>query len=129
VAVVPDRSLIFAPTLEARQQFVFRLLPDDLGLRRQVWAGEGPNHSQRADQAVFFLKEYCARQPGPWPWPWHEQLASPAVPRGLHTFVYGDAYAVEVQRHRFPVRQVQGQLYAVSCSPQDGVAAGADAPR
>ena len=129
VAAVPDRSLIFAPTLEARQQFVYRLLPDDLGLRRQVWAGEGPNHSQRPDQAVFFLHEYCAPQPGPWPWPWHEQPGSPTVPRGLHTFVYGDAYAVEVRSHGFPVRQVQGQLYAVRCTDPGGAAEGTRAGR
>jgi len=115
VAAVPDHSLIFAATLEERQQFVYRLLPDDLGLRRQVWAAEGPNHSQHPDQAVFFLHEYCAPQPGPWPWPWHEQLASPSVPRGLQMFIYGDAYAAEVQRYGFRVRPFQGQLSTVTC--------------
>ena len=118
VAAVPDHSLIFAATLEERQQFVYRLLPDDLGLRRQVWAAEGPNHSQRRDQAVFFLHAYCAPQPGPWSWPWHEQLASPVVPRGLQIFVYGHAYAAEVQGFGFRVRPFQGQLSSVTC-PND----------
>jgi hypothetical protein len=89
-------------------------------LRRQIWAAEGPNHSQRPDQAVFFLHEYCARQPGPWPWPWHEQPASPSVPRGLPMYIYGDAYAAEVRSYGFSVGSAHSHLHAVSCLDEPG---------
>jgi hypothetical protein len=53
----------------------------------------------------------------------------PVGPPGLHTFVYGDAYAVEVGTHGFPVRHVQGQLYAVRCIDPSGAAEGSRARR
>jgi len=132
VAAVPNGSLVFAPTVEARQQFVYRLLLDDLGQRRRVWAAEGPNHSAEPDQAVFFLHEYCAFPQGRWMWPWHEQLAAPSVPRGLRTFVFGEAYAEQVGALGFPAAHVDGQLFSVSCPAADREgppSAGAAMPR
>jgi len=120
VAAVPDGSLVFTGSLEARQQFAYRLLPDDLGLRRRVWAAEGGDHGGRPDQAVVILREYCAPVAGSWAWPWHEQLASPTVPRGLHTFVFGREYAGQVQDQGYRVRPVSGELSSVDCRPGSG---------
>jgi len=120
VAAVPDGSLVFTGSLEARQQFAYRLLPDDLGLRRRVWAAEGGDHGGRPDQAVVVLREYCAPVAAPWAWPWHEQLASPTVPRGLHTFVFGQEYAGQVQDQGYRVRPVSGPLFSVDCRSSTG---------
>lgn len=117
VASLPDRSLVFTPSLEARQQFVYRLLPEDYGLRRGIWAAEGSNHGGDPGEEVFFLKAYCQPRTDPWYWPWHEQPAAASVPRGLATFVYGDTYAGEVAAAGFPVDHVDGQLYRLGCLP------------
>ena len=132
MADVPNGSLIFTATVEERQQFVYRLLLDDLGLRRRVWAAEGPNHTAEPDQAVFFVREYCAFPQGRWLWPWHEQPAAPSVPRGLQTFVFGEAYAEQVRAQGFPVTRVEDQLFTVTCRGSGGDAsrtAGAAVPR
>lgn len=116
VAAVPDGSVIFTGTLEGRQQLAYRLLPDDLGLRRRIWGAEGGDHSGRPGQAVANLRDYCSAAPGPWAWPWHEQLASPTVPRRLATFVLGDDYATQVREAGVAVRPTGGHLYAVDCA-------------
>lgn len=124
VAAMPDNSIVFTATLEGRQQFVYRLLPDDLGLRRRIWAAEGPDHTADPGQAVAHLRSYCAPSPVPWSWPWHEQPASATLPRGLHTFVYGERYADEVRGQHLAVTPMTGELHAVSCpsseEPRDG---------
>ncbi|MFL6065871.1 MAG: protein O-mannosyl-transferase family [Friedmanniella sp.] len=126
VAAVPDGSLVFTGSLEARQQFVYRLLPDGYGLQHRVWVAEGSDHSRNPDAAVFWLRTYCTPSTRPWEWPWHELPASPSVARGLRTFVYGDGYADEVTAQGLQVRHVDGQLYAVSC-PQPVPEASPDA--
>ena len=124
VARLPDSSIVFTGTLEARQQFAYRLLPDDLGLRRSIWAAEGPVRTADPGQSVHHLRSYCAPDPGPWTWPWHEQPASAIVPRGLQTFAYGADYAAEVRRQGLAVTPVADQLFAVACPssprPRDG---------
>jgi hypothetical protein len=124
VTRMPDGSLVFTETLETRQQFAYRLLPDDLGLHRRIWAAEGPDQTADPGQAVRHLRDYCAPGPGPWTWPWHEQPASAILPRGLSTFVYGTAYAEQVRDQRLTVTPVAGELFAVECpspaEPLDG---------
>jgi hypothetical protein len=115
VAALPDGALVFTSSLEVRQQFVYRLLPDGYGLRHQVWAAEGSDYTATSDGMVFWLTAYCLPGTGPWEWPWHEQPAAPSVPRDLRTFVYGDGYAGQVSGQGFRVRHVDGQLYAVGC--------------
>ena len=129
VAQVPDGSLVFTATVEERQQFSYRLLQEDLGQRRRVWAAEGPNHGPEPDQATFFLREYCAWDQGVWLWPWHEQPTSPFVPRGLRTFVFDDHYAAEVRGAGFRVEPVQDQLFAVSCPGPGAGASASDGTR
>jgi hypothetical protein len=115
VAALPDGALVFTGSLEARQQFVYRLLPDGYGLRHRVWAAEGSDHTPTPDGAVFWLQAYCLPAAAPWAWPWHELPAAPSVPRDLRTYVYDDGYADQVAAHGFRVRHVGGQLYAVDC--------------
>ena len=117
VAALPDRSLVFTADLEVRQQFVYRLLPDGLGTRRQVWASQGPDQPGGGEHLVGALRTYCAPLPGPWLWPWHEQPAATSVPRDLAVFVYGDGYARDVAAQGYRVDHVEGQLYATACRP------------
>ena len=117
IAKVPDNSLIFTPNYGVRHQFNYRLLPDGLGMRRNVWAAKGSTYDPVPDQVVYSLREYCASDQGVWVWPWQEQPLAPSVPRGLNTFVYGHSYAKQVRDRGFPVDQVNEQLYSLKCPP------------
>lgn len=119
VADVPDNSLIFTRNYETRHQFGYRLIPDGLGERRNVWAAKGAVYARIPDKMVVGLREYCRPDPDPWVWDWREQPAAHSVPRGLHTFVYGDAYAKGVRNRGFAVHHVRGELYAFTC-PRTG---------
>jgi hypothetical protein len=115
IATVPDNSLIFTRNYETRHRFTYRLLPDGLGARRNVWAAKGAIYAPVPDQMVVRLREYCAPKRGPWVWPWQEQPVAPSVPRGLNTFVYGHSYAKQVRAGGFTVEHVKGQLYRFEC--------------
>ena len=115
IAAVPDNSVIFTRNFETRHQFTYRLLPDGLGARRNVWAAKGATYSRVPDQIVYELRQYCAPRPGPWVWPVQEQPLAPSVPRGLKTFVYDHTYAKRVQARGFTVDHVTGKLYSVEC--------------
>jgi len=115
VAAVPDDSLIFTRDYETRHQFDYRLLPDGLGVRRNVWAAKGAIYSPVPDQMVYQLRQYCASDRGVWVWPVQEQPLAPSVPRGLKTFVYGDRYAKQVRGRGFTVDHVEGELYSFQC--------------
>lgn len=113
---MPDGSLIFTRNFSTRHQFGYRLLPDGLGARRNVWAVKGAVYTPVPDQMVVRLRQYCKRRSGQWIWPWQEQAMAPSVPRGLRTFVYGDLYAERVRQWGVPVMHVSGQLYRFDCT-------------
>lgn len=115
VAHVPDNSIIFTRNFETRHQFGYRLLPDGLGKRRNVWAAKGAVYARMPDQLVAGIREYCRPDPDPWVWDSREQPAAHSVPRGLHTFVYGHAYAKRVRDRGFAVHHVNAELYAFTC--------------
>jgi hypothetical protein len=115
IASVPDDSLIFTRDYETRHQFTYRLLPDGLGARRNVWAAKGAIYTPVPDRMVYQLRQYCAPSTGPWLWPSQEQPLAPSVPRGLKTFIYGHSYAKRVRHRGFTVDHVKGQLYSFEC--------------
>jgi len=112
---VPDNSLIFTPNFGVSHQFNYRLLPDGLGARRNVWTARGSIFIPGPEQMVYRLRQYCASDRGVWVLPWREQALAPSLPRGLNTFVYGHSYARQVRDRGFAVDKIKGQLYSFEC--------------
>jgi len=117
LAVVSDNSIIFTPNNGTRHLFSYRLLPDGLGVRRNVWVSRGQGGDFRADPFSYRIREYCAPEPGPWVWARQERAIAPSVARGLHTYVFGTRYARQVRAEGFRVRNVSGKLYLLECPP------------
>lgn len=113
VARVPDNSVIFVSNWGLRHQFNYRLLPGELGARRDVWAakGIGSNWHRKTTQ----IRAYCIRGSGLWAWAKQELAQAPGVPRGLHTYIYGSYYAGGVKAQGLKIHHVSGPLYEVRC--------------
>jgi hypothetical protein len=112
--VVPDNSIIFTYDNGTRHQFWYRLLPGDVGTRRNVWAAMGVNPRDRSDRAGQIL-QYCANPSGLWMWSDQEKAAGPGVPSGLKTYVFGSIYMKQVRTSGLRVTRYSGQLFSVSC--------------
>ena len=112
--VVPDNSIIFTYDNGTRHQFWYRLLPGDVGTRRNVWAAMGVNPRDRSDRAGQIL-QYCASPSGLWIWSDQEKAAGPGVPSGLKTYVFGSIYMKQVRTSGLRVTRYSGQLFSVSC--------------
>lgn len=114
LAVVPDNSIIFTSDNGTRHQFWYRLLPGDVGTRRNVWAAMGVNWRDRSDRVGQIL-QYCANSSGLWIWSNQEKAAGPGVPPDLQTYVYGSTYAKQVRTAGLWVTHYSGQLFSLSC--------------
>jgi hypothetical protein len=112
--VVPDNSIIFTYDNGTRHQFWYRLLPGEVGTRRNVWAAMGVNPRDRSDRVGQIL-QYCANPSGLWIWSNQEQAAGPGVPPNLNTYVFGSTYAKQVRRSGLGVTYDSGQLFHVHC--------------
>ena len=112
--VVPDNSIIFTYDNGTRHQFWYRLLPGDVGTRRNVWAAMGVNPRDRSDRAGQIL-QYCANPSGLWIWSDQEKAAGPGVPSDLKTYVFGSIYMKQVRTSGLRVTRYSGQLFSVSC--------------
>jgi len=112
--VVPDNSIIFTYDNGTRHQFWYRLLPGDLGTRRNVWAAMGVDPRDRSDRAGQIL-QYCANSSGLWIWSDQEKAAGLGVPPGLKTYVFGSTYMKQVRISGLRVARYSGQLFSVSC--------------
>ena len=112
--VVPDNSIIFTYDNGTRHQFWYRLLPGDIGTRRNVWAAMGVNPRDRSDRAGQIL-QYCANSSGLWIWSDQEKAAGPGVPPNLNTYVFGSTYVKQVRISGLRVTRHSGQLFSVSC--------------
>ena len=117
IRAVSDHSIIFTADNGTRHLFSYRLLPDSLGARRDVWASRGAGWPSQPDPPTYRIRAYCAPEPGPWVWPPQEQAIAPSVTRGLNTYVYGTRYAQQVRDSGFRLTQVTGKLYRFRCSP------------
>jgi Protein O-mannosyl-transferase TMEM260-like len=114
LAVVPDNSIIFTYDNGTRHQFWYRLLPGDVGARRNVWAAKGGNPRDRSDRVGQIL-QYCANSSGLWIWSDQEKATGPGVPPDLKTYVFGSSYAKQVQISGVQVTRYSGQLFGLSC--------------
>ena len=112
--VVPDNSIIFTYDNGTRHQFWYRLLPGDVGTRRNVWAAMGVNPRDRSDRVGQIL-QYCANSSGLWIWSTQEKAAGPGVPPNLRTYVFGSTYAKQVRRSGLVVTQYSGELFSLRC--------------
>jgi hypothetical protein len=112
--VVPDNSIIFTYDNGTRHQFWYRLLPGDMGIRRNVWAAMGVNPRNRSDRAGQIL-QYCANSAGLWTWSDQEKAAGPGVPSDLKTYVFSPTYAKQVQKSGLRVTRYSDQLFSVRC--------------
>jgi hypothetical protein len=112
--VVPENSIIFTYDNGTRHQFWYRLLPDDVGTRRNVWAAMGVNPRDRSDRVGQIL-QYCANSSGLWIWSEQEKAAGPGVPPNLKTYVFGSTYVKQVRISGLRVTRYSGQLFSVSC--------------
>jgi Protein of unknown function (DUF2723) len=112
--VVPDNSLIFTSDNGTRHQFWYRLLPGDLGPRRNVWSAMGVNPGNRSDRAGQIL-QYCATSSGLWPWSTQEKAVGPGVPANLKTYVFGSTYAKQLRKSGLAVTRYSDQLYRLRC--------------
>jgi hypothetical protein len=112
--VVPDNSIIFTYDNGTRHQFWYRLLPGDVGTRRNVWAAKGVNPRDPSDRVGQILP-YCANSSELWIWSNQEKAAGPGVPPNLKTYVFGSTYAKQVQISGLRVTRYSGQLLSVSC--------------
>ena len=115
LAVVSDGSIIFTPNNGTRHLFSYRLLPDGLGARRDVWVSRGQGGDFRTHPMTYRIREYCEPAPGPWVWARQERAVAPSVARGLHTYVFGTRYAHQVRADGIRVRNVSGKLYQLDC--------------
>ncbi|HWJ53423.1 MAG TPA: DUF2723 domain-containing protein [Propionibacteriaceae bacterium] len=111
---VPDNSIIFTYDNGTRHQFWYRLLPGDLGTRRNVWAAKGGNPRDLSDRVGQIL-QYCANSSGLWIWSIQEKAAGPGVPANLKTYVFGSTYAKQVRRSGLEVTHYSGQLFRLRC--------------
>lgn len=119
LAAVPDDSIIFTVNNGTRHLFSYRLLPDGLGARRNVWVSRGQGGSWRPHPLTYRIREYCTPAPGPWVWARQERAIAPSVARGLHTYVFGTRYAQQVRADGIRLKKVSGKLYALECpSPE-----------
>jgi hypothetical protein len=116
IRAVSDNSLIFTPDNGTRHLFSYRLLPQGLAARRNVWVSRGPGADFEPDRAVVRIRDYCAPEPGPWVWAPQERAIAPSVARGLHTYIYGYGYARQVRDSGFRLTHVSGKLYRFQCS-------------
>jgi hypothetical protein len=116
VRAVSDHSIIFTADNGTRHLFSYRLLPDSLGARRDVWASRGTGWASEADPPTYRIRAYCAPEPGPWVWPSQERAIAPSVARGLNTYLYGTRYAQQVRASGFRVTNVAGKLYRFRCT-------------
>ena len=114
LAVVPDNSIIFTSDNGTRHQFWYRLLPGEVGTRRNVWAAMGVNWRDRRDRVGQIL-QYCANSSGLWAWSNQEKAAGPGVPPDLQTYVFGSSYAKQVRTSGLRVTRYSGGLFSVSC--------------
>ena len=112
--VVPNNAIIFTANNGTRHQFWYRLLPGDLGTRRNVWSAMGVNPRNRSDRAGQIL-QYCATSSGLWSWSTQETAAGPGVPPNLQTYVFGSTYAKQLRKSGLAVRRYSGQLYRLHC--------------
>jgi hypothetical protein len=112
--VVPDHSIIFTYDNGTRHQFWYRLLPGDVGSRRNVWAAMGVTPRDRSDRVGQIL-QYCANSSGLWIWSNQEKAAGPGVPTDLKTYVFGSTYAKQVGRSGLGVAHYSGQLFRLRC--------------
>jgi hypothetical protein len=118
IEAVSDHSIIFTVDNGTRHLFSYRLLPDGLGIRRDVWVSRGPGFPGQPDPPTYRIRAYCAPVPGPWVWAPQERAIAPSVPRRLNTYVYGVGYARQVRDSGFPVTHVSGKLYRFRCSSE-----------
>jgi hypothetical protein len=114
LTVVPDNSIIFTFDNGTRHLFWYRLLPDDVESRRNVWAAMGTNPRDRSDRAGQ-IRQYCATSSGLWIWSTQEKAAGPGVPSDLKSYVFGSTYAKQVHKSGLRVTRYSGQLFSVSC--------------
>jgi hypothetical protein len=114
LTVVPDNSIVFTFDNGTRHLFWYRLLPDDVESRRNVWAAMGTNPRDRSDRAGQ-IRQYCATSSGLWIWSTQEKAAGPGVPSDLKTYVFGSTYAKQVHKSGLRVTRYSGQLFSVSC--------------
>jgi len=112
--VVPDNSIIFTYDNGTRHQFWYRLMPGDVGSRRNVWAAKGVNPRDSSDRVGQIL-QYCANSSGLWIWSDQEKAAGPGVPPDLKTYVFGSTYVKQVRISGLRVTRYSGQLFSVSC--------------
>jgi hypothetical protein len=73
--VVPDNSIVFTSNNGIRHQFWYRLLPGDLGARRNVWSAMGVNPRNRSDRVGQIL-QYCGTRSRLWVWSDQEQAVA-----------------------------------------------------
>jgi Protein of unknown function (DUF2723) len=111
---VPDNSIIFTIDNGTRHQFWYRLLPGDLGTRRNVWAAMGVNPRNRSDRVGQIL-QYCANSSGLWIWAEQERAVAPGVPPRLQTYVFGSTYAKQLRKSGLEVTSYSGQLFGLRC--------------
>jgi hypothetical protein len=111
---VPDNSIIFTSGNGTRHQFWYRLLPDDVGTSRNVWAALGVNPRNRSDRVGQIL-QYCANSSGLWSWSNQEKAVGPGVPPDLKTYVFGSTYAKQVRISGLRVTRYSGQLFQLRC--------------
>ena len=114
LTVVPDNSIIFTYDNGTRHQFWYRLMPGDVGTRRNVWAAKGVNPRDPSDRVGQIL-QYCANSSGLWIWSDQEKAAGPGVPPDLNTYVFGSTYAKHVQISGLRVTRQSGQLFRLRC--------------
>ena len=114
VAVVPDNSIIFTFDNGTRHQFWYRLLPGEVGIRRNVWAAKGGSPRDRSDRVGQIL-QYCANSSGLWTWAEQEKAVAPGVPPNLETYVFGSTYAKQVRASGLRVTRYSGQLFRLRC--------------
>jgi hypothetical protein len=114
LTAVPDNSIVFTYDNGTRHQFWYRLLPGEVGTRRNVWAANGTNPRNRSDRAGQILA-YCASSSGLWIWSDQEKAAGPGVPPDLQTYVFGSRYAKQVRASGLRVTRYSGQLFRLHC--------------
>jgi hypothetical protein len=112
--VVPDNSIIFTADNGTRHQFWYRLLPGNLGPRRNVWSAMGVNPRNRSDRVNQIL-QYCATSSGLWSWSDQEKAVAPGVPPNLKTYVFGSTYAKQVRTSGLRVTRDSGRLFRLRC--------------
>ena len=121
--VVPDNSIIFTYDNGTRHQFWYRLMPGDVGSRRNVWAAKGVNPRDPSDRVGQIL-QYCANSSGLWIWSDQEKAAGPGVPPDLKTYVFGSTYVKQCGYRACGSRATAVSSLASAAPPNRGRLAG-----